>query len=1659
MSLRDLGLQWAERQKAQGPKERPCYSCGSVEHLARDCPESLCHFCGRAGHLARACSFGQSLSNSDQFILCSRDCVPRRFLMPLHQARTSFAEVTEGRVDVGCRSVTAALFRSESYRRNSEIRLTFCAGDANLPWNEQVDAHRGVTVVVTGGLMRGLRPDEQSVANRLRTVLEGKEKDVKRGNLGLRQVPGGLRGSLQECLAEGGPAVLLLLDPAGLDIEEAAKRLRRQNFNQLLVLLGDDRGLVKEEMELEGMDQLEAANVTVWGRGQLTCGPIDPVQPRSRKDLLVVLATERAELERLLLGHRLQVEASLRRLAAAERAVDCAPTANTGSPASGSELYSLLLSTPPTLQPPELESADPIPENPFKAEKIETCAVWAPAPDLQWGRNGSMASDASAVSGASGTSSADAGDRLGHQMPASQVSPGSTSADRKSGDKGQGQTRAATPQMADIFMSEEQPQGWERITKAVRSSIDYLAAVLVLLNSIVLLMELEFKGNAIGARMGLSEGPTMEEVEPVFQNLDRFFVFVFLAELLVRMAVEQGNFRREWTNWLDTALVILGLVDFYFSLQVTDGDVVPKDIVLLRLMRALKSLRAIRMMRSFRLFRGLRLLVKACQCFLPSLCWAMVLLGVFMTMGALIMGNLLQSFITDETALLEDREWIWNRYGTAYRATYTLYEITFAGNWPTNARPVMERVSHAFVIFFVLYVTVIAFAVIRVISAVFLKDTLDAAQNDAEHLVVDRLRKKAEYVEKLETIFRAIDDSGDGTITEERFERLEAALQHLLDCQLDERLTALEHPNSPKSMRAPSLSEFAGVKVDVDGEGQNVEHFNSIGETMIKTKSSGRVYYVDADEFGANRDKALQLPITHVKSSECPRSSNVSEAKSASEKGNVSIKTSRRKSLELKDHISTPKSYKTLTKHGSKVSEKTLNAHSKEYYSFGESTWDLVIFIGTGALGPAGSLQTFLLAVVNVCMQGIFVGIAMYNFLAPEVTDKTIIDAFRWRRSSAHALSQYDEISGESLAQRVCDGDQSLHVSGIQVSLYQNIRKYLKPEAQGIELCFTGQALCLVSLICWYLMVAKELSHALALHRSVASVKRGQFRMEPRENPFTQVVYYRLVALPRARVIFSAALLLYRFIAALLLIYVGTFFLVYTVNVTELILNAVALGIILDIDDLLFDALATTPGRHLLHHLDPLPMRSFPRFRGADVKSLSMSFIIPTLVLVVYFSMLSPMVANLNLVKDTLCGGNLEFVWSLDKRGVTVLAPTVGGGWEEYDNSMQTKAISEAQGQVGITNATKYGLWVQGVGFLSASTSLTLDELVDEHNSDCGDLGNEEPMLNYLRDTLNNQSIMGCADVVQFCNSISKMPDWGLDGGAGFVTRMLCSDTCGCTDPGGEFALVQGCPYGPGRACSQSPKYALNARQGLCAERSVQQLRSYVPWQKWLQSIVNFAQAGGDMKGQKEALVLADAMWNYGCGFAPVVEAQNITWGNCFEWNTAFDWELKTVSFFCPQTCVCKDQPGCPRPQGKTCDEVQFCLQYESRYYCESDGYVPVYGEMTIHIGNTFLSVKYQPQFVMASQSALAWLAGTPPAFVRFPIFPHFHPGDGRRLYNLLMRFKVFALGGMNKTLINEKLSAVTAEQYSGVLLYILNNMSVPIDEIGISAVAFSVDS
>jgi len=196
------------------------------------------------------------------------------------------------------------------------------------------------------------------------------------------------------------------------------------------------------------------------------------------------------------------------------------------------------------------------------------------------------------------------------------------------------------------------------------------------------------------------------------------------------------------------------------------------NVTMMRLARTVKLARAFRIMRTLRLFEGLRVLVHSVSAFLPSLMWAMIFLGLFIITGGILLGGLLHSFTSDSTADFEQRYWVWRHYGTASRAIYTMFEITFAGSWPMYARPVIEDIGVGYCIFFVAYIVFVVFAVIRVISAIFLKETLDAAQNDAQLVVREKAKASQEYVKRLNKVFQTMDLSQDGVVSKEEFLQL-----------------------------------------------------------------------------------------------------------------------------------------------------------------------------------------------------------------------------------------------------------------------------------------------------------------------------------------------------------------------------------------------------------------------------------------------------------------------------------------------------------------------------------------------------------------------------------------------------------------------------------------------------------------------------------------------------------------------------------------------------------------------------------------------------------------------------------------------------------------------------------------------------------------------
>ena len=171
-------------------EKRRCHTCGQLGHLTRDCATTRCHYCGAYGHIARACTLGKTSRREDSFIFCDAPvagasrCFSRRFVVPLHRAGAGvdLEDLRAGRVDVGCRCASAAFFRSQSLRHNTELRL--CFGDER-------------TVCVSGALVRNLTPDERCIAARLHLALgsDGDAEGAGQGDgadlRGLRGDPGG----------------------------------------------------------------------------------------------------------------------------------------------------------------------------------------------------------------------------------------------------------------------------------------------------------------------------------------------------------------------------------------------------------------------------------------------------------------------------------------------------------------------------------------------------------------------------------------------------------------------------------------------------------------------------------------------------------------------------------------------------------------------------------------------------------------------------------------------------------------------------------------------------------------------------------------------------------------------------------------------------------------------------------------------------------------------------------------------------------------------------------------------------------------------------------------------------------------------------------------------------------------------------------------------------------------------------------------------------------------------------------------------------------------------------------------------------------------------------------------------------------------------------
>lgn len=316
----------------------------------------------------------------------------------------------------------------------------------------------------------------------------------------------------------------------------------------------------------------------------------------------------------------------------------------------------------------------------------------------------------------------------------------------------------------------EDPTLKARCAKFLQSSkYEVCVASVMILNVLWMALEAQVYGYFDANNSGLTTYSLIPPKErPLCDSLlaagDIIFASVFVIDVGLRIILLHLKFWKNWVNYLDILVTAVSLVEIIIWL-------LPLDAAFFRLVRFGKLARTLRMVTMTSILSSLQLLTKCLGASIDMLFWTFCLLTFMQCVAGLAVNTLCRNYLHDESHDLEIRKQIFQYYGTFTRSLLTMFEVLFA-NWGPPCRLLVDNVSEWFSLFFLMYRCVIGFAVLNVVSAVFVQQTMKMANSDEELAFRQKEKETASYARKVRKLFQHMDDSGDGALNVEEFAKL-----------------------------------------------------------------------------------------------------------------------------------------------------------------------------------------------------------------------------------------------------------------------------------------------------------------------------------------------------------------------------------------------------------------------------------------------------------------------------------------------------------------------------------------------------------------------------------------------------------------------------------------------------------------------------------------------------------------------------------------------------------------------------------------------------------------------------------------------------------------------------------------------------------------------
>merc|ERR1711988_1324441 len=144
------------------------------------------------------------------------------------------------------------------------------------------------------------------------------------------------------------------------------------------------------------------------------------------------------------------------------------------------------------------------------------------------------------------------------------------------------------------------------------------------------------------------------------------------------------------------------------------------------------------------------------QASVSALLWSTCLIVVMIAIVALVVQSTVLPYYADEDVPLTNRLEVYSYFGTFTRSSTSLFEATL-GNFAPVMRKMTENVEESWALFFIGYKCVGGFAIVTVITGVFMQETFRVAEKDDDLLVMRQTRQTKLYAKKMTRLFSVAD--------------------------------------------------------------------------------------------------------------------------------------------------------------------------------------------------------------------------------------------------------------------------------------------------------------------------------------------------------------------------------------------------------------------------------------------------------------------------------------------------------------------------------------------------------------------------------------------------------------------------------------------------------------------------------------------------------------------------------------------------------------------------------------------------------------------------------------------------------------------------------------------------------------------------------------